>query len=63
MCMSDFVKIGHRESGQNQVTDGRLQDFVHEATQIDKLTNFEQKSTLTNNTNQKKSNYKESQSL
>ena len=40
--MSDFVKIGHRERGQKVVTDGRLQDFVHEATQIDIPTNFEQ---------------------
>ena len=40
--MSDFMMIGLRESGQKRRTDGRLQDFVHEATQIDKLTNSEQ---------------------
>ena len=40
--MSDFMMIGLRESGQKTRTDGRLQDFVHEATQIDKLTNSEQ---------------------
>ena len=34
--------IGLRESGQKRRTDGRLQDFVHEATQIDKLPNSEQ---------------------
>ena len=34
--------IGHREHGQKVVTDGRLQDFVHEATQIDIPTNSEQ---------------------
>ena len=42
ICMSVFVMIGLRESGQKRWTDGRLQDFVHEATQIDKLTNSEQ---------------------
>ena len=36
------MMIGLRESGQKRRTDGRLQDFVHEATQIDKLTNSEQ---------------------
>ena len=44
------MKIGHRERGQKVVTDGRLQDFVHEATQIDIPTNFEK--------NPNKSNYK-----
>ena len=47
--MSDFVKIGLRESGQKLVTDGRLQDFVNEATQIEILRNFEQNRRLHNN--------------
>ena len=47
--MSDFVKIGLRESGQKLVTSGRLQDFVNEATQIEILRNFEQNRRLQNN--------------
>ena len=51
--MSDFVQIGLRESGQNECTDGRLdgrlQDFVNEATQIEILRNFEQNRRLQNN--------------
>ena len=47
--MSDFVKIGLRESGQKLVTFGRLQDFVNEATQIEILRNFEQNRRLQNN--------------
>ena len=43
--------IGLRESGQKDRTDGHLQDFVYEATQIDIPTNFEKK-------NPDKSNYK-----
>ena len=36
------MKIRLRESGQKLVTDGRLQDFVNEAIQIEILRNFEQ---------------------
>ena len=47
------MKIGLRESGQKLVTsgrtDGRLQDFVNEATQIEILRNFEQNRRLQNN--------------
>ena len=50
--MSDFVEIGLREGGQNECTDrrldGRLQDFVNEATQIEILRNFEQNRRLQN---------------
>ena len=51
MCihMSDFVQIGLWESGQKRGTDGHLQDFVNEATQIEILRNFEQNRRLQNN--------------
>ena len=51
--MSNFVQIGFWESGQKRRTDGRpdgrLQDFVNEATQIEILRNFEQNRRLQNN--------------